>query len=173
LAEIIVRAAEPRDAPAYTDIMNQRAVALGTLQIVYMSLKEREEWLRWSPADRPLVAEIDGLVVATAGLHMYRGRRSHVGALGMSVDERYWSMGVGTALMDAIIDLADNWYNLVRLELEVWDDNQAGIHLYEKFGFVVEGRHRAYGFRDGAYVDALSMARLRPSPPLPGEVGGA
>jgi putative acetyltransferase len=173
MADIIVRAAEPHDAPACAEIFNQRPIALGTLQILYMSVKEREEWLRWSPTDRPLVAEIDGRVVATGGLHLFGGRRSHVGSFGMSVDERYWNLGVGAALMDAIVDLADNWYNLVRLQLEVWVDNHAGIHLYEKYGFVVEGRHRAYGFRDGAYVDAFSMARLRPNPPLLREVEGA
>ena len=37
--------------------------------------------------------------------------------------------------------------------------------LYERFGFVPEGRHRAYALRDGAYVDCLSMARLHPNPP--------
>lgn len=161
-----MRAAEPRDAEAYTRMFNQRSVAAGTLQILYKSLKELEEWLRWSPHDRPLVAELDGQVVGTGGLHIYRGRRAHVGSLGMNVDEAFQNRGVGTALLNAIIDLADNWYNLRRLELEVWTDNPAAIHLYEKFGFVVEGTHRAYGFRDGAYVDAYSMARLRSGPTL-------
>lgn len=162
--EITVRAAEPRDAEAYTRILNQRSVAAGTLQIIHMSQKEREEWLRWTPYDRPLVAELDGGVVGMAGLHIYRGRRAHVGSLGMNVDEGFQNRGVGSALLHAILDLADNWYNLYRLELEVWADNAAAIHLYEKFGFVVEGTHRAYGFRDGAYIDALSMARLHPGP---------
>jgi len=35
------------------------------------------------------------------------------------------------------------------------------IALYEKFGFEVEGTHRRYAFRNGEYVDAYSMARLR------------
>jgi putative acetyltransferase len=33
--------------------------------------------------------------------------------------------------------------------------------LYRKFGFVEEGLLHAYAYRDGAYVDALAMARLR------------
>jgi L-phenylalanine/L-methionine N-acetyltransferase len=37
-----------------------------------------------------------------------------------------------------------------------------GIALYEKFGFEVEGTHRRLAFRDGEYVDAYSMARLKP-----------
>jgi hypothetical protein len=38
--------------------------------------------------------------------------------------------------------------------------NAAAIALYEKFGFEMEGTHRRYAFRDGAYVDAYSMARI-------------
>jgi RimJ/RimL family protein N-acetyltransferase len=40
--------------------------------------------------------------------------------------------------------------------------NAIGIALYEKFGFEVEGTHRRFAFRDGEYVDAYSMARLKP-----------
>ena len=37
-----------------------------------------------------------------------------------------------------------------------------GIALYEQFGFEREGTHRRYAFRNGEYVDAYSMARIRP-----------
>ena len=40
--------------------------------------------------------------------------------------------------------------------------NAIAIALYEKFGFEVEGTHRRLAFRDGEYVDAYSMARLKP-----------
>ncbi|RME41865.1 MAG: GNAT family N-acetyltransferase, partial [Caldilineae bacterium] len=68
---------------------------------------------------------------------------------------------VGSQLMAAAIDLADNWLNLRRLELTVYTDNEPAIRLYRKFGFEVEGTHRAYAFRDGVYVDTLAMARVR------------
>ena len=62
--------------------------------------------------------------------------------------------------MEAALDLADNWLNLTRIELHVYTDNSAGIGLYEKFGFEVEGTHHRFAFRNGKYVDAYSMARL-------------
>jgi L-phenylalanine/L-methionine N-acetyltransferase len=55
----------------------------------------------------------------------------------------------------------DNWLNLTRVELSVYTDNTAGVALYKKFGFEVEGTHRRYAFRNGQYVDAYSMARIR------------
>jgi putative acetyltransferase len=79
----------------------------------------------------------------------------------MAVRDDRQGMGVGTALMEAALDLADNWLGLTRLELEVYTDNQAGIALYRKFGFEVEGTLRRFAFRGGEYVDAYSMARLR------------
>ena len=86
----------------------------------------------------------------------------HVGSIGMAVRDDWQGKGVGTALMEAALDLADNWLNLTRIELRAYVDNAAGIALYEKFGFEVEGTHRRLAFRDGEYIDAYSMARLKP-----------
>jgi putative acetyltransferase len=63
--------------------------------------------------------------------------------------------------MEAALDLADNWLNLTRIALTVYTDNKAALALYKKFGFEIEGTHRRYAFRDGGYVDAYSMARIR------------
>ena len=63
--------------------------------------------------------------------------------------------------MAAAVDVADNWLNLTRLELEVYADNAAAIHLYERFGFTYEGTLRQHAFRNGKYVDSNVMGRLR------------
>ena len=65
--------------------------------------------------------------------------------------------------MKAILDLADNWLMLVRVELEVFADNERAIRLYEKFGFEKEGLLRMTTVRCGQYADEYKMARLRPA----------
>ena len=85
----------------------------------------------------------------------------------MSVHDEWQGKGIGKSLMDAGLDLADNWLNLTRLELEVYTDNEPAIRLYERFGFEREGRLRQHAFRDGRYVDSYMMARLRPSGSAP------
>ncbi len=160
---IAVRAREPGDAEAIAKIMGCPGVIAGTMQLPFRSVEERRARIaQSSPDDHWLVAELDGHVVGMLGLHVQpRPRRRHCGGLGVSVHDEFAGRGVGTALMVAAIDLADNWLGLRRLELEVYTDNAAAIRLYEKFSFVREGTLRAYALRAGEYVDAYTMARVR------------
>jgi putative acetyltransferase len=79
----------------------------------------------------------------------------------MAVHDAYAGRGAGSALMAALVDHADRWANYRRLELTVYVDNARAIALYERFGFKREGVMPAYAWRDGDYVDALAMGRLR------------
>lgn len=161
--DIVVRAAEPSDMAQVTDVMNQPQAVWGTLQTPLTSVEQRQK--RFDATDvnnRMLVAEVDGRVVGMIGLHREPWhRRHHAASLGMAVHDAYAGRGVGTALMAAIVDLADRWWNVRRLELNVYADNARAIALYERFGFEREGLLRDYAWRDGAYVDSLVMARLR------------
>ena len=111
-----------------------------------------------------IVAEVDGQVAGYAYANTYRGRIAYQWTVENSVyvDAAFQGRGVGTALMAALTEQADRWLGLRRIELTVWTDNAAAIALYERFGFEREGLHRAFALRDGEYVDALAMARLRP-----------
>jgi len=163
---IVIRRAEPRDAEAVHAIFAGPKVIAGTLQLPYPSVELwRKRLTEVSPFDYSLVATIDGDVVGNLGLHAAgkTPRRRHVGSIGMAVRDDRHGRGVGTALMNAAIELADGWLNYQRLELNVFTDNLAAMALYRKFGFVIEGTFRAYAFRDGRYVDSYAMARLHPT----------
>jgi putative acetyltransferase len=161
-----IRRAEPDDCSAIYEMFSCPKVFAGTLQLPYPS---REHWRRrlaeTSEGSYKLVAVAGDRVVGMLGLDTFptKPRRRHVGTIGISVHDEWQGKGVGTALMRAGLDLADNWLNLRRLELEVYADNEAAIHLYERFGFELEGTLRQHAFRDGHYVDSKMMARLHPS----------
>ncbi|THD83347.1 MAG: GNAT family N-acetyltransferase [Phenylobacterium sp.] len=160
-SEIIVRAAEPDDVAAITEVMNQPRAYWGTLQWPYHSVALREQKFTVDRNNAPLVALVDGKVVGVIGLHRETAhRRAHAAAIGMAVHDAYAGRGVGSALMAAVVDLAERWWNIKRLELSVYADNARAIALYERFGFEREGLMRAYAWRDGEYVDSLAMARL-------------
>jgi L-phenylalanine/L-methionine N-acetyltransferase len=163
VAEIVVRAAEPTDLEAIHEILRCPRVAANTLQLPWRPLSyTRERFFQTTPDVFSFVAEIDNRVVGNLGIHIEQGaRRRDVGKFGMSVHDDFQNRGVGSALMATMIDLADNWLGLRRIELEVWTDNALAIHLYEKFGFVIEGTGRQFARRAGELVDCHYMARLR------------
>lgn len=162
--EILIRAAEPEDVPALAEVWAQPQAIRGTLQRPFVSVEERRSRFQASePGRLLLVAEIGGKVVGSAGLvRQASPRRAHAADVGVTVHDAYAGRGVGGALVGALVEQADLWLNLSRLELVVYCDNARAIRLYERFGFEREGRLRAYAWREGAWADCFAMARLRP-----------
>jgi putative acetyltransferase len=165
--DVVIRRAEPDDHAGIARTMADESAYTGTLQTPFPS---RDMW-RKRVADLPegdylLVACAGDRIVAHAGLHRAARspRRAHAMIVGMAVESAWQGKGVGTALLAALVDLADNWLNVTRLELTVFTDNRRAIALYRKFGFEVEGTHKAYALRNGRFTDVHAMARIRPKP---------
>jgi putative acetyltransferase len=159
---ITIRGCEVDDWEDIAAIRDSGNVIYNTLQLPYTTREFTRDWLENLPdTQRLLAAVVKDRVVGQLGLHLNTGRRAHVVRLGMMVHADYQGRGVGSALMEAGVDLAENWLNISRIELECYTDNVAARALYEKFGFAVEGTLRDYAFRAGRYVDAYLMARIR------------
>ena len=168
LDSLILRAAALDDAPGLCELANLPNFRHGTLRLPYQTVDQTRAWLKGlTDASVELVADSDGLIVGSAGLACQAGRRRHVGLIGIGVHDGWQGRGVGTRLMQALIEIADDWLDLRRLELIVYADNDRAIGLYERLGFVREGLMRAHSFRAGHYVDSLVMARLRGLLPAP------
>lgn len=167
---LTLRRATPDDAPAFVALMADPQVFGGLMQLPYPSEAQWRQRLEGSDnggAELSLVAERDGDLVGSAGLHPVGAhvRRRHVAMIGISVRPDAQGQGVGTALMQALCDYADRWAHILRIELGVYTDNVRAIALYRRFGFEGEGTHKAYALRDGVFVDSHTMARLHPNPP--------
>jgi putative acetyltransferase len=157
-----IRAAAPSDAEGIALIANLPGFRAGTLRLPFQTIEETRRWLEKSTPDSiKLVAILEDQIVGNAGLQRHSGRQIHAAHIGMGVHDNFVGRGIGSALLGALVDTADNWLAIKRLELTVYVDNAPAIGLYEKFGFETEGRLRAFGFRNGAYVDAFTMARIR------------
>lgn len=158
----IIRAARLDDAEAITALVNLPGFRSGTLRLPFQTVAETAaRFDKSGPNAISLVAELDGQIVGNAGLTRYTGRRIHAASIGMGVHDDFSGRGIGSALLSALLDCADNWLQIRRIELTVYTDNQPAICLYQRLGFETEGTLRDFAFRDGAYVDALTMARLR------------
>ena len=161
--EITIRRTEPDDHEALQRVFSGPRVISGTLQLPLPSAEMWRKRLSEPPEGMfSLVACADDEVIGEISLitSPTRWRIRHVGSIGMAVHDDWQGKGVGTALMEAALDLADNWLNLTRVELRVYVDNAPAIALYKKFGFEIEGTHHRFAFRNGEYVDSYSMARI-------------
>jgi putative acetyltransferase len=165
MSEVIIRALEPEDLDDLAEIYMMPKCQRETLQLPYQSRAEVKRRFETPNPDRRLLVAVlkeSGKVVGNIGLHsIRRERRAHVGQIGMMVHDDYQGQGIGSKLMAAAIELGERWLNYRRIELEVYTDNEPAIRLYQKFGFVIEGTMRQFACRDGVYVDAYMMARLR------------
>ena len=165
-AGVRIRAMEPEDVEAVSATMEDPGVIHGTLQTPFTPVAHRREKLRFAEEGLAFLGAVpldatDDVPIGNIGLQRsLRARRIHSATLGMSVRDAWQGKGVGSALMAAAIDLADNWWQVRRIHLEVFTDNEAAVALYRKFGFEIEGTLRQDCFRDGKLVDSYVMARV-------------
>lgn len=108
-----------------------------------------------------LVAEVGGRIIGQLGCRGGKRRAvRHAVTLGMSVGKGWRNQGIGAALMARAIEWARNSGIVTRIEVKVYVRNEVAIHLYEKFGFQIEGRRRAPICHDGEHVDDYIMSLL-------------
>ena len=107
-----------------------------------------------------LLAESDGELkgyLFVIGSHPERTHHSVYLAIGISEASR--GKGVGTKLFERL----DNWaveQKIHRVELTVMIQNRAGVALYQKMGFKIEGTKKNSLKVDGEYIDEYYMAKL-------------
>ncbi|MCG7342597.1 GNAT family N-acetyltransferase [Sporosarcina sp. ACRSL] len=99
---------------------------------------------------------LNGYLMVNAG---GANRNKHSAYLVIGIAQKYRGKGVGKALFEAL----DNWAKtcqLHRLELTVVKTNAAGIALYEKAGFQIEGLKKDSLLINGEYVDEYYMGKI-------------
>ncbi|MHC4464030.1 MAG: GNAT family N-acetyltransferase [Planctomycetota bacterium] len=167
--KLTVRAAVPDDAPALIEqahiILTEDLYNITTFEEFEMTVEKEREWIQEHidhPARIVLVAELAGSIAGGLGFeNSSRKRLEHHGILHMGVHPQFRDKGVGTALVQSLIDWAKQNPIVEKLCLIVFATNEPAIRLYKKMGFLEEGRRlRHVTIADGEYVDAILMARF-------------
>jgi len=130
-------------------------------------LKDEKKWFRETLAKAKqgdgfaLVAEVGGEIVGTADVwtKTLQIDQRHVGMIGLLVREDHRNMGVGTALLSALIEKAKQQGKYELLVLSVFANNEHAMHLYKKLGFAEFGMLPNGLKRNGQYVDEIYMYR--------------
>lgn len=164
-----VRSFDTPDRDPVAALLARRGVVEGLLVAPFAPGEQLRDWLAKPPGDCALVALAEGRVIGYASLTLQTAlRRRHAAGLMLCVAPEWQRRGVGSALLTALLDWADGWAGLLRVELGVLEGNVAALALYRGFGFELEGTQRAAVLCNGALVDLHSMARFHPSPPRAG-----
>ena len=160
--DLIIRPILLQDAEALWMIARQEGVIETTMALPSLRLEQRMKSISaLSENDHYMVAERAGEVVGIAGLTVGTGRTRHSGSLFVYVARQQQGQGIGTRLMQSLLDLADNWLLLRRVELTVLTENEGARRLYERLGFVVEGCRKMSVIAQGELKDEWLMARYR------------
>ncbi|GAC1355392.1 MAG: GNAT family N-acetyltransferase [Ktedonobacteraceae bacterium] len=171
--QLTLRHAEPRDAENVLAFIHQVAgesenITFGPGEFT-MSVEEERKFLQQtaaSPNSLYIIAEIAGEIVGTLSFSTgKRPRLQHAGEFGTTVLRRYWNIGIGTHMLAYLIDWAKQIDTIRKINLRVRVDNLPAIHLYQKHGFVQEGRLTREFYLHEQFVDVYMMG-LQLDPPL-------
>jgi len=166
---IRLRAIERTDLPNFVEFFNDPEVRENLSLYLPMSLASEENWfehnLNRQPEEQQLAIEVreaDGwkLIGSCGFLNLnWRDRSAEVG---ISIGNKtYWNHGYGSETMRLLLRHGFNTLNLNRIFLQVYETHERAIHVYEKVGFVHEGRQRQARYREGQYIDVLLMSVLK------------
>ena len=161
---MIVRRAEPADAQGLKelgDAVGSEPEGWLVTTNGWRSAADERRYLRAIrryPHAAVFVAEDGGRIVGRLSVARDQHPASrHVADLGLMVAASHRRRGIGTALLKAATEWAQQ-ADVAKLELHVFPWNEPAIKLYEHFGFVREGVRRAHYRRGDEYVDAVLMA---------------
>ena len=161
---VLIREALPNDAEVVLEYMkkvNEETKNLTREPDEFkMTVEQEEQFLlrnKESEDNCMLLLFKDAELICTAGIHGSSLRRlKHKVGMGISVLLEYHNLGVGSVMMEALIEKAKE-YGKKKIELEVRIDNPSAIHLYEKYGFKIEGEREMGFFVDNKYVNLIEM----------------
>jgi putative acetyltransferase len=155
-----IRRFEQSDIKDLAEIYSYPSVTENTSQVPFLSSSDVEKFFQ-SPTDYILIAELDKKVIGHISLILSnKPREKHSASIAIAVHPDSHGKGVGRKLLTEAINQADNWLNILRLELEVYSDNEIALSLYQKLGFKIEGEKKCSNFKAGKFVDILILARL-------------
>lgn len=111
------------------------------------------------PRSAMVAAMVDGKLAGNSSVYGVGAKRKkqHRCMMGIALVEEFWGLGIGTALIGFLTELARQ-IGYEQMELIVVADNKRARALYEKCGFIECGRqHHGMKFDDGSYHDEILM----------------
>ena len=164
-----LRPTRPEDSEEMIRYMKQTASETEFLlrypDEVQYTLEQEEMILRRlmeDPQTVMMAGIVEGRVAGNCSISWLGPKRKvrHRCSMAIALKREYWSLGIGTAMIGYLTELAEK-IGFSQMELEVVADNARALALYEKCGFVPTGRRsRALRFDDGSFHDEIMMVKF-------------
>lgn len=165
---IIIRSALPEDARS---LIEHRVITSGETYFLGRYPEEVTTDINFiskfiadmkSSPDEFMITAFDGdRVIGDSAVTRLKDRIKyrHRAYFGISIQKEFCGMGLGTAMLKTAIENAAIGFE--QLELGVFSNNTAAVHLYEKCGFKSFGTQpRAFKLKDGRYCDEIIMVKF-------------
>ena len=143
-------------------------------------LQRRFEAGEFDTTDRSLllVIETEGTLIGTMQLKNTENLPSRSATFGIMIgDPAYLDRGYGTEASTLLLDYAFAVLGYHKINLDLFEYNARALAMYEKLGFVLEGRRRENHWSRGRFWDDILMGVTaeewwsRHGPPQPPELG--
>ena len=163
--KLVIREALEKDAAVLLEFVNQVGGESDYLSFgageFNVSISDEQKFLNKCHSSKNqlfILGFIEDQIVAT--LHFGAGERpriQHAGEFGMSTAKKHWNLGIGSYMIDVLINWAKESEMIKKINLRVRTDNTRAIHLYLRKGFKQEGLLRKEVYLNGTYYDYYWM----------------
>ena len=160
---MLIRRAVLDDAEGIRAIYNPFvASSTVTFDLVPRTIEDQRAWIEARDGSHAaLVAEVDGQIAGFGSLSPYRDRPAYATTVEDSVyvDPDRQGLGIGRALLDALVDTArDHGFHSVMARIVGGHDTSIALHLAA--GFEVVGTEREVGRKLGRWLDVVLLQLL-------------
>ena len=144
--EIKIREIEVEDYKELWDFMKkvkgETNFLRGYPNEIKMSYEDEKEYIKKvksSETSNYFVVMKNNKMIGCIGFNGNTARKmKHYGTIGISVLKEYWGRGIATTLLEKLISWSKE-KGIKKINLDVFENNERAIKLYEKFGFKLEG----------------------------------
>jgi len=98
--------------------------------------------------------------VGLMGIHLDESSMSHRDEVGYWVGESHWGKGIMTKCLLKFMDMAFEYFDLVRIDAQVYAHNDASIKVLETCGFKHEATIEKAFSKEGKLIDGLLFVRF-------------
>lgn len=163
---IVLRDPEVGDAPAMVQYAHRVLTESNDLLMepdeFAFTTEQEQQWIaehRDHPRSFALLADCEGKVIGLLDFRVTERRRErHRGSFGVSLRAAFRGQGIGTRMMELMLDWGRQHHDIEKIGLSAFSTNEQAIELYRRLGFTELARSpKHFKLADGSYADNVIM----------------